>query len=84
MVEVTKQIFKDLSAELAKHQQELPKKIFLQFDNSGENKNKEMFFYLSLLIESHMIDEIYMSFLIVGHTHTILDQYFSVLAKVFE
>ena len=38
-----------------------------------------MFSYFSLLIEQFFFDEIHVNFLIVGHTHSSIDQYFSVL-----
>ena len=40
-----------------------------------------MFAYLSLLVQSGAMDEVNLSFLIAGHTHCPLDQYFSVLGK---
>ena len=40
-----------------------------------------MFTYLSLLVERGYFDEIRVNFLIVGHTHTSIDQYFSVITK---
>ena len=40
-----------------------------------------MFAYLSLLVERGHMDEIHVNFLIVGHTHTSIDQYFSVITK---
>jgi hypothetical protein len=52
-----------------------------QFDNAGEGKNKLMFTYLSLLIERGDFTEIRVNFLIVGHTHCIIDQYFSTLSQ---
>jgi hypothetical protein len=36
-----------------------------------------MFCYASLLVESNFVDEVYLSFLVVGHTHCNLDQEFS-------
>ena len=41
----------------------------------------EIYFYASQLIEKLHFEELFMNFLIVGHTHNILDQYFSVLSK---
>jgi hypothetical protein len=52
----------------------------LQYDNCGENKNKYLFGYLSLLVQLQYFKEISLNFLIVGHTHCILDQYFSTLS----
>ncbi len=66
------------------HQQRMPRKLLLQFDNCGNNKNKEMMCYLSLLIEMKYFDECYMNFLIVGHTHSSIDQYFSVLGHAID
>jgi hypothetical protein len=40
-----------------------------------------MFTYLSALVELGYFDDIYINFLIVGHTHGPDDQYFSVLSK---
>lgn len=40
-----------------------------------------MFCYISHIVEDRFFDEIEMFFLVVGHTHNILDQWFSVLAK---
>jgi hypothetical protein len=39
-----------------------------------------MFAYASALVEEHIYDEISITTLIVGHTHTRLDQYFSILS----
>jgi hypothetical protein len=43
-----------------------------------------MMAYLSLLVESREFDEIYMNYLIVGHTHSLIDQFFSVLSKAIK
>lgn len=40
-----------------------------------------MFAYLSLLVERLHFEKVYVNFLIVGHTHTTIDQYFSVITK---
>ncbi len=37
--------------------------------------------YLSLLVEAGEFDEIHMNYLIVGHTHSLIDQFFSTLSK---
>jgi hypothetical protein len=59
----------------------MPRNLHLQFDNCGENKNKEMFCYASLLVESKFVDEVHLNFLVVGHTHCNLDQEFSCVSK---
>jgi len=38
-----------------------------------------MFGYFSLLVESFSFDVVHVNFLIVGHTHSSIDQYFGVL-----
>jgi hypothetical protein len=38
-----------------------------------------MFTYLSVLIEMRVLYQVEIHFLIVGHTHTTIDQYFSAL-----
>ncbi|KAJ1411534.1 hypothetical protein B484DRAFT_435569, partial [Ochromonadaceae sp. CCMP2298] len=81
MVEVMRHILIDLSKLLARHDLRLPRTLHLQLDNCGENKNKEMMAFLSILIEAIYFDDIYVNFLIVGHTHTTIDQYFGVLSK---
>jgi hypothetical protein len=43
-----------------------------------------MMCFASLLVESGYSDAIYISFLVVGHTHCNLDQAFSVIAKKLE
>lgn len=40
-----------------------------------------MFGYFSMLIEAKIFDRIEVNFLIVGHTHSTIDQYFSVLSR---
>ena len=40
-----------------------------------------MFSYFSLLVETMVFDKIQVNFLIVGHTHSSIDQYFSILSK---
>lgn len=40
-----------------------------------------MMCYLSLLVEEREFDEIQMNYLIVGHTHSSIDQFFSTLSK---
>ena len=80
MIEIQRQIVIDLAKELHKLGMSLPPTVIFQFDNCGENKNKEMFAFMSLLIENHTFDYIECNFLIVGHTHTSIDQYFGVLS----
>ena len=81
MIEVVRQTLLDLQEMLNNNGHILPKNAMFQFDNAGEGKNKLMFTYLSLLIEREDFTEIRVNFLIVGHTHCIIDQYFSTLSQ---
>ena len=61
------EVIKDVSKELAKKRQILPRKCVAQFDNCGENKNKFVFALFSKLIEEFYFDEIHCNFLLVGN-----------------
>lgn len=76
MVQVLKLALEELDEKLQEIGFVLPREIYLQFDNSGENKNKVMFAYISALIELIIFDVIHVNFLIVGHTHCSVDQLF--------
>ena len=41
-----------------------------------------MFAYISMLVDNDIFDTVDVFFLIVGHTHASIDQYFSVLARL--
>lgn len=54
--------------------QSLPSTLTLQLDNaSGDNKNRWVFVFCSLLVYRAIFREIYINFLIVGHTHEDID-----------
>ena len=60
-----------------------PKRLHLTFDNAaGECKNQWMFRYLGLLVLHGVVREITVSTLLVGHTHDIVDQLFSIWARM--
>ena len=55
----------------------LPPILTLQLDNaSGDNKNRWVFGFCSLLVFKGIFREIYINFLIVGHTHEDIDALF--------
>jgi hypothetical protein len=81
MCQVILSVIEDLTKLLQSVDQNLPRKAIFQFDNSGENKNKEVNALMSTLIEKFYLDEIHCNFLIVGHTHCSVDQYFGVCTK---
>jgi hypothetical protein len=43
-----------------------------------------MFVYFSALVEGFKFSKIYINFLIVGHTHASIDQFFSTLSKAIQ
>ena len=52
----------------------LPKKLFLQFDNSTKNnKNRYIMAFCLLLIAGRIFKEVMIGFLIVNHTHIDID-----------
>ena len=83
-IEMTRQAIIDVSILLRQRGLLVPRILDLQFDNCGDNKNKEIFGYYCLLVESWSFDEIEIAFLIVGHTHASIDQYFSVISKAIK
>ena len=55
----------------------LPPILTLQLDNcSGDNKNRWVFAFCSLLVYKGIFKEVYINFLIVGHTHEDIDALF--------
>ena len=80
IVEVTRQALSDLAQLLADVNQVMPKRGVLCYDNGGENKCKQVFCYAATLVESRCFEDIFIHFLIVGHTHNLLDQVFSAVS----
>ena len=63
----------------------LPKKLFLQLDNSAkDNKNRFVMAFCSLLTARRIFKEVTVGFLIVGHTHEDIDAHFSYLSKLIK
>ena len=63
----------------------LPKKLFLQLDNSAkDNKNQYVMAFCSLLTAKRVFKGVTVGFLIVGHTHEDIDAHFSYLLKLLK
>nr|PNR58557.1 hypothetical protein PHYPA_005552 [Physcomitrium patens] len=63
----------------------LPKKLFLQLDNSAkDNKNRYVMAFCSLLTAKKIFQEVTVGFLIVGHTHEDIDAHFSYLSQLLK
>jgi hypothetical protein len=53
----------------------LPKVLLLQLDNTArENKNKYVMAFLAFLVDTGVFEEIWVNFLLVGHTHEVRKQ----------
>jgi hypothetical protein len=60
-----------------------PRRLHITFDNAaGECKNQWMFRYLGLLVLHGVVQYVTVSNLLVGHTHDIVDQLFSIWARM--
>ena len=79
MVEILRRVLLDLQE---KHKLPSDSKctLFLQVDNCGENKNKTMFGFLTHLVGENIFHKVKAGFLMVGHTHEDIDQFFSTIA----
>ncbi|KAL3697489.1 hypothetical protein R1sor_011565 [Riccia sorocarpa] len=61
----------------------LPPTFYIQLDNSGkDNKNWVMMAFFSELVIQGVFKTVFMSFLIVGHTHEDVDAFFSKVNKM--
>ena len=56
-----------------------PEKLYLQFDGGSENANKWIIAIAEYLVGKRLVDEIYLSRLLVGHTHEDIDSKFGIL-----
>ena len=55
----------------------LPPNLNVQMDNAtGDNKNRYVYAYWSLLVAKRIFREVYVNFMIVGHTHDDIDALF--------
>ena len=55
----------------------LPPILNVQMDNAtGDNKNRYVYAYWSLLVAKRIFREVYVNFMIVGHTHDDIDALF--------
>lgn len=60
----------------------LPRVFIVLMDNTcKENKNNQVIKYLAFLVKVGVFDEVLVIFLLVGHTHSIIDQRFSVMTR---
>ena len=72
-IEVIRRILLDLPC--------LPKKLYIQADNGGAQKTFAMMQFLSWLVGAGYLEEVEIHYLLVGHTHEDIDQYFSTLSR---
>ena len=55
--------------------------LYLQLDNCSENKNRTLFAFLNDLVHRNIFAEVHAGFLMVGHTHEDIDQFFSTISS---
>ena len=60
---------------------DLPRKLYLQLDNASDNRSAQFLAFIAFKVEMGSFDKVKVSYLIVGHTHEIIDQWFSVIRK---
>ena len=58
-----------------------PGHLFLQVDNCSENKSKTVLALADKLVKDHIFQTVQINYLVVGHTHEDIDQWFSVFSK---
>jgi hypothetical protein len=58
-----------------------PAKLKLQFDNASDNKAYAALMFFAILVKDGVFTKVTINFLMVGHTHEDIDQYFSVIAR---
>lgn len=62
----------------------MPRTLYIQADNASDNKCWTMIAFLAMLVFHGYVADVYLSFLIVGHTHEDIDQLFSVISRFFK
>jgi hypothetical protein len=66
-----------LQADCTRLGKPFPTVLYLQLDNVNSNKSVLMFQYLQWLVLRGVFDKIKVCYLLVGHTHEYIDQFFS-------
>lgn len=61
----------------------MPKTVFVQADSASNNKCWAVILFLAMLVFHGYTKDIYLSFLLVGHTHEDIDQLFSIISRYF-
>ncbi|KAL5509184.1 hypothetical protein EMCRGX_G004502 [Ephydatia muelleri] len=81
-IQVLCQVIFDHFNNLVTKSQPLPRKLFLQLDNTArENKNRCVLSFLSLHVHKGIFEEVELGFLMVGHTHEDVDAMFGNFGK---
>ena len=72
--EVVMRVIEEIGAQRPTH-------LFVQVDNCSENKCKTLLALADLLVERNIFEKVQFNFLVVGHTHEDIDQWFSTFSK---
>jgi hypothetical protein len=70
----------DVQAKRKAANARMPEVLYIQLDNVSHNKNRWVFAYCAWLVHTGVLKKVKISYLIVGHTHEIIDQFFSRLS----
>jgi hypothetical protein len=62
----------------------LPPILHLQLDNASDNKSRLFLAFIAYLVQEGVFLKVKLTYLIVGHTHEDIDQYFSVISRYFK
>ena len=82
-IEVVRRTLEEVIKQRREENQDvvLPPTLYLQLDNASDNKSKALLAFCDGLVEQGVFKKVKLSFLLVGHTHEDIDQYFSVIAR---
>ena len=67
--------------KLEKRNKTLPRVLYLQLDNGPDQKSRQFLSFIAYLVHMKVFDKIKVSYLVVGHTHEDIDQYFSCISR---
>ena len=67
--------------KIQKEKGKLPPNLYVQSDNGPDMHSKQFIAFCAYLVEKGIFHKVKLSFLVVGHTHEDIDQYFSCISR---
>ena len=77
-------LIKSVQTQRAQQDKPMPEVLYIQLDNVGTNKNHWLIAYACWLVQKGIFIKIKINFLLVGHTHENIDQFFSRLSVALQ